>query len=364
MHILPSSHLFLQKIPLYVKIIGIGNQEQSVSKLIKLLILLGAAGGGVYYFTHNSGKPVSPDSEIAISFNGDSASADSFVYKEDTGADDQFSRVTETSSSANNPNITESDEAKEERRQLGETSAAQQESTAESSGTIQTAKNEVVKKEINVLGDVDLNVARNTAAKDQNDNQDDDQDSETEKEQQSTASEPAAPTPEMIVQEFKSKFKLPIKLSKKETLTNFQYTASDGFTYVIRTSDGTIDASARNYYARYACQNEQVKGLFDYSKTVSFAFVNNKSGKTISRVNVNPSVCKKIQQAQTRPASGSGKNSKPAANGGKNSKNTKPAANSGKNSKNTKPAANSGKNNKNSKQGRQTGGKNSKTGKK
>ena len=347
MHILPSSHLFLQKIPLYVKIIGIGNQEQSVSKLIKLLILLGAAGGGVYYFTHNSGKTVSPDSEIAISFNGDSASADSFVYKEDTGADDQFSRVTETSSSANNPNITESDEAKEERRQLGETSAAQQESTAESSGTIQTAKNEVVKKEINVLGDVDLNVARNTAAKDQNDNQD----SETEKEQQSTASEPAAPTPEMIVQEFKSKFKLPIKLSKKETLTNFQYTASDGFTYVIRTSDGTIDASARNYYARYACQNEQVKGLFDYSKTVSFAFVNNKSGKTISRVNVNPSVCKKIQQAQTRPASGSGKNSKPAANGGKNSKNTKPAANSGKN-------------NKNSKQGRQTGGKNSKTGKK
>lgn len=347
MLILPSSHLFLQKIPLYVKIIGIGNQEQSVSKLIKLLILLGAAGGGVYYFTHNSGKPVSPDSEIAISFNGDSASADSFVYKEDTGADDQFSRVTETSSSANNPNITESDEAKEERRQLGETSAAQQESTAESSGTIQTAKNEVVKKEINVLGDVDLNVARNTAAKDQ----DDDQDSETEKEQQSTVSEPAAPTPEMIVQEFKSKFKLPIKLSKKETLTNFQYTASDGFTYVIRTSDGTIDASARNYYARYACQNEQVKGLFDYSKTVSFAFVNNKSGKTISRVNVNPSVCKKIQQAQTRPASGSGKNSKPAAN-------------SGKNSKNTKPAANSGKNNKNSKQGRQTGGKNSKTGKK
>ena len=347
MLILPSSHLFLQKIPLYVKIIGIGNQEQSVSKLIKLLILLGAAGGGVYYFTHNSGKTVSPDSEIAISFNGDSASADSFVYKEDTGADDQFSRVTETSSSANNPNITESDEAKEERRQLGETSAAQQESTAESSGTIQTAKNEVVKKEINVLGDVDLNVARNTAAKDQ----DDDQDSETEKEQQSTVSEPAAPTPEMIVQEFKSKFKLPIKLSKKETLTNFQYTASDGFTYVIRTSDGTIDASARNYYARYACQNEQVKGLFDYSKTVSFAFVNNKSGKTISRVNVNPSVCKKIQQAQTRPASGSGKNSKPAAN-------------SGKNSKNTKPAANSGKNNKNSKQGRQTGGKNSKTGKK
>lgn len=347
MLILPSSHLFLQKIPLYVKIIGIGNQEQSVSKLIKLLILLGAAGGGVYYFTHNSGKTVSPDSEIAISFNGDSASADSFVYKEDTGADDQFSRVTETSSSANNPNITESDEAKEERRQLGETSAAQQESTAESSGTIQTAKNEVVKKEINVLGDVDLNVARNTAAKDQ----DDDQDSETEKEQQSTVSEPAAPTPEMIVQEFKSKFKLPIKLSKKETLTNFQYTASDGFTYVIRTSDGTIDASARNYYARYACQNEQVKGLFDYSKTVSFAFVNNKSGKTISRVNVNPSVCKKIQQAQTRPASGSGKNSKPAANGGKNSKNTKPAANSGKN-------------NKNSKQGRQTGGKNSKTGKK
>ena len=346
MHILPSSHLFLQKIPLYVKIIGIGNQEQSVSKLIKLLILLGAAGGGVYYFTHNSGKTVSPDSEIAISFNGDSASADSFVYKEDTGADDQFSRVTETSSSANNPNITESDEAKEERRQLGETSAAQQESTAESSGTIQTAKNEVVKKEINVLGDVDLNVARNTAAKDAKD-----QDSETEKEQQSTASEPAAPTPEMIVQEFKSKFKLPIKLSKKETLTNFQYTASDGFTYVIRTSDGTIDASARNYYARYACQNEQVKGLFDYSKTVSFAFVNNKSGKTISRVNVNPSVCKKIQQAQTRPASGSGKNSKPAANGGKNSKNTKPATNSGKN-------------NKNSKQGRQTGGKNSKTGKK
>lgn len=318
-----------------------------MSKLIKLLILLGAAGGGVYYFTHNSGKPVNPDSEIEISFNGDSASADSFVYKEDTGADDQFSRVTETSSSANNPNITESDEAKEERRQLGETSAAQQESTAESSGTIQTAKNEVVKKEINVLGDVDLNVARNTAAKDQ----DDDQDSETEKEQQSTASEPAAPTPEMIVQEFKSKFKLPIKLSKKETLTNFQYTASDGFTYVIRTSDGTIDASARNYYARYACQNEQVKGLFDYSKTVSFAFVNNKSGKTISRVNVNPSVCKKIQQAQTRPASGSGKNSKPAANGGKNSKNTKPAADSGKN-------------NKNSKQGRQTGGKNSKTGKK
>ena len=347
MLILPSSHLFLQKIPLYVKIIGIGNQEQSVSKLIKLLILLGAAGGGVYYFTHNSGKTVSPDSEIAISFNGDSASADSFVYKEDTGADDQFSRVTETSSSANNPNITESDEAKEERRQLGETSSAQQESTAESSGTIQTAKNEVVKKEINVLGDVDLNVARNTAAKDQ----DDDQDSETEKEQQSTVSEPAAPTHEMIVQEFKSKFKLPIKLSKKETLTNFQYTASDGFTYVIRTSDGTIDASARNYYARYACQNEQVKGLFDYSKTVSFAFVNNKSGKTISRVNVNPSVCKKIQQAQTRPASGSGKNSKPAAN-------------SGKNSKNTKPAANSGKNNKNSKQGRQTGGKNSKTGKK
>lgn len=347
MHILPSSHLFLQKIPLYVKIIGIGNQEQSVSKLIKLLILLGAAGGGVYYFTHNSGKTVSPDSEIEISFNGDSASADSFVYKEDTGADDQFSRVTETSSSANNPNITESDEAKEERRQLGETSAAQQESTAESSGTIQTAKNEVVKKEINVLGDGDLNVARNTAAKDQ----DDDQDSETEKEQQSTVSEPAAPTPEMIVQEFKSKFKLPIKLSKKETLTNFQYTASDGFTYVIRTSDGTIDASARNYYARYACQNEQVKGLFDYSKTVSFAFVNNKSGKTISRVNVNPSACKKIQQAQTRPASGSGKNSKPAANGGKNSKNTKPAANSGKN-------------NKNSKQGRQTGGKNSKTGKK
>ena len=346
MHILPSSHLFLQKLPLYVKIIGIGNQEQSVSKLIKLLILLGAAGGGVYYFTHNSGKTVSPDSEIAISFNGDSASADSFVYKEDTGADDQFSRVTETSSSANNPNITESDEAKEERRQLGETSAAQQESTAESSGTIQTAKNEVVKKEINVLGDVDLNVARNTAAKDAKD-----QDSETEKEQQSTASEPAAPTPEMIVQEFKSKFKLPIKLSKKETLTNFQYTASDGFTYVIRTSDGTIDASARNYYARYACQNEQVKGLFDYSKTVSFAFVNNKSGKTISRVNVNPSVCKKIQQAQTRPASGSGKNTKPAANGGKNSKNTKPAANSGKN-------------NKNSKQGRQTGGKNSKTGKK
>ena len=347
MHILPSSHLFLQKIPLYVKIIGIGNQEQSVSKLIKLLILLGAAGGGVYYFTHNSGKTVSPDSEIAISFNGDSASADSFVYKEDTGGNDQFSRVTETSNSANNPNITESDEAKEERRQLGETSAAQQESTAESSGTIQTAKNEVVKKEINVLGDVDLNVARNTAAKDQ----DDDQDSETEKEQQSTVSEPAAPTPEMIVQEFKSKFKLPIKLSKKETLTNFQYTASDGFTYVIRTSDGTIDASARNYYARYACQNEQVKGLFDYSKTVSFAFVNNKSGKTISRVNVNPSVCKKIQQAQTRPASGSGKNSKPVANGGKNSKNTKPAANSGKN-------------NKNSKQGRQTGGKNSKTGKK
>ena len=318
MHILPSSHLFLQKIPLYVKIIGIGNQEQSVSKLIKLLILLGAAGGGVYYFTHNSGKTVSPDSEIAISFNGDSASADSFVYKEDTG---------------------------------GETSAAQQESTAESSGTIQTAKNEVVKKEINVLGDVDLNVARNTAAKDQNDNQDDDQDSETEKEQQSTASEPAAPTPEMIVQEFKSKFKLPIKLSKKETLTNFQYTASDGFTYVIRTSDGTIDASARNYYARYACQNEQVKGLFDYSKTVSFAFVNNKSGKTISRVNVNPSVCKKIQQAQTRPASGSGKNTKPAANGGKNSKNTKPAANSGKN-------------NKNSKQGRKKKKKNSKTGKK
>lgn len=347
MHILPSSHLFLQKIPLYVKIIGIGNQEQSVSKLIKLLILLGAAGGGVYYFTHNSGKTVSPDSEIEISFNGDSASADSFVYKEDTGADDQFSRVTETSSSANNPNITESDEAKEERRQFGETSAAQQESTAESSGTIQTAKNEVVKKEINVLGDGDLNVARNTATKDQ----DDDQDSETEKEQQSTVSEPAAPTPEMIVQEFKSKFKLPIKLSKKETLTNFQYTASDGFTYVIRTSDGTIDASARNYYARYACQNEQVKGLFDYSKTVSFAFVNNKSGKTISRVNVNPSACKKIQQAQTRPASGSGKNSKPAANGGKNSKNTKPAANSGKN-------------NKNSKQGRQTGGKNSKTGKK
>ena len=165
MHILPSSYLFLQKIPLYVKIIGIGNQERSVSKLIKLLILLGAAGGGAYYFTHNSGKTVSPDSEIAISFNGDSASADSFVYKEDTGADDQFSRVTETSSSANNPNITESDEAKEERRQLGETSAAQQESTAESSGTIQTAKNEVVKKEINVLGDVDLNVARNTAAK-------------------------------------------------------------------------------------------------------------------------------------------------------------------------------------------------------
>lgn len=350
MHILPSSHLFLQKIPLYVKIIGIGNQERSVSKLIKLLILLGAAGGGAYYFTHNSEKPVNPDSEIEISFNGDSASADSFVYKEDTGGNDQFSRVTETSNSANNPNITESDEAKEERRQLGETSAAQQESTAESSGTIQTAKNEVVKKEINVLGDVDLNVARNTAAKDQ----DDDQDSETEKEQQSTASEPAAPTPEMIVQEFKSKFKLPIKLSKKETLTNFQYTASDGFTYVIRTSDSTIDASARNYYARYACQNEQVKGLFDYSKTVSFAFVNNKSGKTISRVNVNPSACKKIQQAQTRPASGSGKNTKPAANGGKNSKNTKPAANSGKNNKN----------NKNSKQGRQTGGKNSKTGKK
>ena len=171
-----------------------------------------------------------------------------------------------------------------------------------------------IEMEINVLGEGDTNVAVQPAGT--NKKSEVKKEPETEKktkesEQEHLQNTPVTPTPAQIVNEFKTKFNLPIKLSQKETLANFTYTTADGFTYVIKTTDHSIETKAKTYYARYACQNEQVKGLFDYSKTVSFAFVNNKTGKTISRVNVNPDTCKKImKQAKAnnngaaKPASG------------------------------------------------------------
>lgn len=329
--------------------------ELQVSKAVSIIILLGAAAGtSYYYFTHSTEGGINANGEYEINLNDPNNLTIQIASDEDS-----FYRVTESQNAENNPNIKESSEARQEKAAIAEETrqqknAAQEnavkisENTAENTQNTDQNKTPVVKKEINVLGEGDTNVAVQPAGT--NKKSEVKKEPETEKktkesEQEHLQSTPVTPTPAQIVNEFKTKFNLPIKLSQKETLANFTYTTADGFTYVIKTTDHSIETKAKTYYARYACQNEQVKGLFDYSKTVSFAFVNNKTGKTISRVNVNPDTCKKImKQAKAnnngaaKPASGkTGTDNRKTGSVQNNKNNTaKKPQNTGKNTGNSR----------------------------
>lgn len=250
-------------------------------KFASIILLLGVIGGtSYYYFTHNQNGNLNEFDEIKIDVDNPNAitinnSDDGFVVSAPIATEQNQDLNTSTTTTTN-------------------TQSSDQKDLPSTSNNAKTTT--IIAKEINVIGGIDENDLKPINPKEQEKATvaPPPEPKEVKVEEKPVNNEPLTPTPAQIVKEFKSKFNLPIKLSNKETLSNFQYTTGDGFTYVIKTTDHSLDTNAKKYYARYACQNEQVKHLFAYSKTVSFAFVNNKTGKTISRVNITKPICNQI----------------------------------------------------------------------
>ena len=203
--------------------------ELQVSKAVSIIILLGAAAGtSYYYFTHSNEGGINANGEYEINLNDPNNLTIQIASDEDS-----FYRVAESQNAENNPNIKESSEARQEKAAIAEETRQQKnaaqdnavkisENTAENTQNTDQNKTPVVKKEINVLGEGDTNVAVQPAGT--NKKSEVKKEPETEKktkesEQEHLQNTPVTPTPAQIVNEFKTKFNLPIKLSLNSRFT-------------------------------------------------------------------------------------------------------------------------------------------------
>ncbi|MBQ8708076.1 MAG: hypothetical protein IJ523_08315 [Succinivibrionaceae bacterium] len=83
----------------------------------------------------------------------------------------------------------------------------------------------------------------------------------------------ASVTPEQMAADYRKR--LPIRVGKYQTLTDFTYGKKDGFTYHIRTTRDDITAKMKTSLPDYACDNKQVQIFMQYVDRVSFKFTNN-----------------------------------------------------------------------------------------
>lgn len=143
-------------------------------------------------------------------------------------------------------------------------------------------------------------------------------------------------SPENVAKEYKKI--LPKKLTNEKTLTDFRYNYKTGFTYVIKTTETEIQPNEKQYIAENSCENKQIGDLFKrFSKPIIFAFVNNKSGKTISQVYLNQNTCNKILEKSNQSKNTTIKNNQNAnKNSTKSTKNNNKPNNKNNNKKNSR----------------------------
>lgn len=103
-----------------------------------------------------------------------------------------------------------------------------------------------------------------------------------------TADKPAEISPEKVAEEYRRR--LPIKVGKFQTLTDFTYSRKEGFTYHIRTTREDITSRMRESLPEYACGNRQVQIFMQYAEKVNFRFLN-ATDAHISTVSIPRSQC-------------------------------------------------------------------------
>ncbi len=94
--------------------------------------------------------------------------------------------------------------------------------------------------------------------------------------------------PEQIASDYKKR--LPIRVGKYQTLTDFTYSKNDGFTYHIKTNRDDITEKMKSNLPGYACENKQVQIFMQYVNQVNFQFTN-ASDVLIHTVSIPKSVC-------------------------------------------------------------------------
>ena len=112
-------------------------------------------------------------------------------------------------------------------------------------------------------------------------------------------------TPDQIAADYKKR--LPIRVGKYQTLTDFTYSKKDGFTYHIRTNRDDITDKMKTSLPDYACGNKQVQIFMQYAEKVNFRF-SNVSDVHLHTVTIPKSVC--TSKLKSKYSSGSSKSDK------------------------------------------------------
>ena len=112
-------------------------------------------------------------------------------------------------------------------------------------------------------------------------------------------------TPDQIAADYKKR--LPIRVGKYQTLTDFTYSKKDGFTYHIRTNRDDITDKMKTSLPDYACGNKQVQIFMQYVEKVNFKFFN-VSDVHLHTVTIPKSVC--TSKLKNKYSSGSSKSDK------------------------------------------------------
>lgn len=117
------------------------------------------------------------------------------------------------------------------------------------------------------------------------------------REEKSPAEEKELPkiTPEEIAQEYRNR--IPMKVGKKQTLINFTYQSSVGFTYLIKTTDEPAAEKYKSHLPKFACANKQIQALYIHDERVIFEFVNNED-KLLVKIPVSKSICAKLEKEE------------------------------------------------------------------
>lgn len=102
-------------------------------------------------------------------------------------------------------------------------------------------------------------------------------------------------TPEEIAQEYRNR--IPMKVGKKQTLINFTYQSSVGFTYLIKTTDEPAAEKYKSHLPKFACANKQIQALYIHDERVIFEFVNNED-KLLVKIPVSKSICAKLEKEE------------------------------------------------------------------
>ncbi len=95
-------------------------------------------------------------------------------------------------------------------------------------------------------------------------------------------------TPEMVASDYQKR--LPIKVGKYQTLTDFTYSKKNGFTYVIKTTREDLTEKMQNKLVDLACENKQVQIFMQYADKVNFKFVSARN-TTVANVAVPKASC-------------------------------------------------------------------------